>query len=185
MSNAPASGAEGEDMPGKRILLSRRGRSAASGAPLAAGGAAQGDRPDRARPRRAQRPLRPARRRAQCGGLWRSTPSTCAGMGRLRSRRSRPFRRRGRLGEMRRRPLDLQPPDRRRAAGRPDRPPRPFDGLVPRPGVRRRAFGRAGRRRSIRGRTARRRRSRPRGASSPGPSGSGSASGGRAGSSTR
>ena len=44
----------------------------------------------------------------------------------------------------------LQPPDRRRAARRPDRLSRPFDGLVPRATVRRRTFRRARRRRLFR-----------------------------------
>ena len=57
------------------------------------------------------------------------------------------FRRRRRLGEMRRRPMDLEPPDRRRAAGGSDRLPRPFDGFVPGAAVCRRAFRRPGRRR--------------------------------------
>ena len=60
-----------------------------------------------------------------------------------RARRPRPFRRRGRLGQGGRRPLDPQPPDRGRAAGNANRLARPFAGLVPRPRVYRRPFRRA------------------------------------------
>ncbi len=64
-------------------------------------------------------------------------------------RRSRPFRRRGRLGQGRRRPLDFEPADRRRATRRPHHLPRPFAGLVPWPWVHRQALRRAGRRRPL------------------------------------
>ena len=80
-----------------------------------------------------------------------STPTTFAATGpKARRGRPRPFRRRRGMGQGRRRPLDPEPPDRRRAAGRADRLPRPFAGLVPGARVHRRAFGRAGRRRPFR-----------------------------------
>ncbi len=98
-------------------------------------------------PRRAQRPIRPSRRRAQRRRLRGLRQRPARPRARGRARRSRPFRRRRRLGQGRRRPLDLEPPDRRRAAGNANRLPRPFAGLVPRPRVYRRTFRRAGRRR--------------------------------------
>src|ERR1700733_745047 len=50
------------------------------------------------------------------------------------------------MGQGRRRPMEPEPPDRRRAAGRSNRLPRPFARLVPWARVHRQAFGRAGRR---------------------------------------
>ena len=148
-------------------------------------GRPRGGGADRPWPCRTFRPLRAPRRRAQRRRLWglRQRPSRPRAEG--RAGRPWPFRRRGRLGQGRRRPLGHEPPDRRRAAGRPDRLPRPFAGLVSRPGLRLRAIRTRWPAPSFPAPAASRRRSPRSGGSSRGRSGSGLASGARAGSSIR